>query len=81
MAKVAPYNTDSPEYPPQHRSVYHDHDRPACSALDGPDLHWQAHIGFSYRTSGSSAIAGFCPHRSHRAALPQWALQDGPEAD
>src|SRR4051795_12561870 len=31
--------------------------------------------------SGSSAIAGFCPHRSHRAALPQWALQDGPEAD
>src|SRR3954471_19862141 len=30
--------------------------------------------------SGSSAIAGFCPHRSHRAALPQWALQDGPEA-
>ena len=30
--------------------------------------------------SGSSAIAGFCPHRSHRAALPQWALQKGPEA-
>src|SRR3954469_12612817 len=30
--------------------------------------------------SGSSAIAGFCPHRSHRAALPQSALQDGPEA-
>src|SRR4051794_21402190 len=24
--------------------------------------------------SGSSAIAGFCPHGSHRAALPQWAL-------
>src|SRR3954447_19681806 len=23
---------------------------PVCSALDGPDLHWQAHIGFSYRT-------------------------------
>ena len=22
----------------------------SCSALDGPDLHWQAHIGFSYRT-------------------------------
>src|SRR3954452_18302058 len=33
----------------------------------------------SYRTSGSSAIAGFRPHRSHRAALPQWALQKGPE--
>src|SRR3954468_23912358 len=31
--------------------------------------------------SGSSAISGFRPHRSHRAALPQWALQDGPEAD
>src|SRR5271169_6479395 len=30
--------------------------------------------------SGSSAIAGFRPHGSHRAALPQWALQDGPEA-
>src|SRR3982751_5109839 len=30
--------------------------------------------------SGSSAIAGFRPHRSHRAALPQWALQDGPAA-
>jgi CubicO group peptidase (beta-lactamase class C family) len=31
--------------------------------------------------SGSAAIAGFCPHRTHRAALPQWALQEGPEAD
>jgi hypothetical protein len=31
--------------------------------------------------SGSSAIAGFRPHRSHHAALPQWALQKGPEAD
>src|SRR6266849_4401963 len=31
--------------------------------------------------SGSAAIADFCPHRTHRAALPQWALQDGPEAD
>src|SRR5271169_3883400 len=30
--------------------------------------------------SGSSAIAGFRPHRTHRAALPQWALQKGPEA-
>jgi hypothetical protein len=30
--------------------------------------------------SGSAAIAGFCPHRTHRAALPQWALQEGPEA-
>lgn len=26
MAKVAAYNTDSPEYPPEHRNVYHDHD-------------------------------------------------------
>jgi hypothetical protein len=26
MAKVAPYHTDTPEYPPQHREVYHDHD-------------------------------------------------------
>jgi hypothetical protein len=26
MAKVAPYHTNSPEYPPKHRNVYHDHD-------------------------------------------------------
>jgi hypothetical protein len=26
MAKVATYHTDSPEYPPEHREVYHDHD-------------------------------------------------------
>jgi hypothetical protein len=50
--------------------------------------HWFDHCPFSHpahRTgqadlSGSSAIAGFRPHRTHRAALPQWALQKGPEA-
>jgi hypothetical protein len=26
MAKVSPYHTDSEEYPPTHRNVYHDHD-------------------------------------------------------
>jgi hypothetical protein len=26
MAKVDPYNTNSEEYPPKHRNVYHDHD-------------------------------------------------------
>jgi hypothetical protein len=26
MAKVAPYYTNSPEYPPRHRQVHHDHD-------------------------------------------------------
>lgn len=26
MAKVSPYHTNSPEYPPSHREVYHDHD-------------------------------------------------------
>jgi hypothetical protein len=26
MTKVAPYNTTSIEEPPEHRSVYHDHD-------------------------------------------------------
>jgi hypothetical protein len=26
MAKVNPYHTNSPEYPPSHREVYHDHD-------------------------------------------------------
>jgi len=26
MATVAPYHTNSEEYPPQHREVYHDHD-------------------------------------------------------
>lgn len=24
MAKVAPFHTNSPEYPPEHRNVYHD---------------------------------------------------------
>ena len=35
---------------------------------------------FRSRLSGSAAIAGFCPHRSRRAALPQRALQKRPEA-
>jgi len=26
MAKVAPFHTNSEEYPPKHRQVYHDHD-------------------------------------------------------
>lgn len=26
MSKVAAYHTTSPEYPPKHREVYHDHD-------------------------------------------------------
>jgi len=26
MSKVAAYHTDSPEYPPRERNVYHDHD-------------------------------------------------------
>ena len=26
MAKVAAYHTNSPEYPPKHREVYHDKD-------------------------------------------------------
>jgi hypothetical protein len=26
MGKVAAYHTNSPEYPPTHREVYHDHD-------------------------------------------------------
>jgi hypothetical protein len=26
MAKIKPYHTDSPEYPPKHREVHHDHD-------------------------------------------------------
>ena len=26
MAKVSPYHTNSTEYPPSHRNVYHDHD-------------------------------------------------------
>lgn len=26
MAKVDPYHTNSEEYPPEHREVYHDHD-------------------------------------------------------
>lgn len=26
MGKVGAYHTDSTEYPPEHREVYHDHD-------------------------------------------------------
>lgn len=26
MTKVSPFHTDSPEYPPKHREVYHDKD-------------------------------------------------------
>jgi hypothetical protein len=26
VAKVSAYHTNSPEYPPSHREVYHDHD-------------------------------------------------------
>jgi hypothetical protein len=26
MAKVAPFYTNSPEYPPEHRNVHHDRD-------------------------------------------------------
>ncbi len=26
MSKIAPVHTNSPEYPPTHRNVYHDHD-------------------------------------------------------
>ncbi len=26
MARIDPFHTDSPEYPPQHREVYHDKD-------------------------------------------------------
>jgi hypothetical protein len=26
MAKTAPYHTNSPEYPPEHRNVHHNHD-------------------------------------------------------
>ena len=33
MAKVAPYHTNSPEYPPTHRNVYHDHRCSECTRL------------------------------------------------
>jgi hypothetical protein len=26
MGRVSPYHTNSTEYPPKHREVYHDHD-------------------------------------------------------
>jgi hypothetical protein len=26
MSKVAAFHTNNPEYPPEHREVYHDHD-------------------------------------------------------
>jgi hypothetical protein len=27
MAKIDPFHTNSPEYPPEHRNVYHDDDK------------------------------------------------------
>src|SRR3954462_3092245 len=43
---------------PRCRDARKTRSRPACSALDGPDLHWQAHIGFSYRTLHRALVGG-----------------------
>ena len=37
--------------------------------------------GCHLRQLSSTRLQGATPHRSRRAALPQWALQEGPEAD
>ena len=46
---------------PRCRDARKTRSRPACSALDGPDLHWQAHIGFSYRTPHPALGQDFTP--------------------
>src|SRR2546421_7992 len=43
---------------PRRRDARKTRSRPACSALGGPDLHWQAHIGFSYRTPHPAPTSG-----------------------
>ena len=48
MAKVPAYNTNSPEYTPEHRNVYHDHD----DCRDGRRIlpqHRQSEIGGKQR--------------------------------
>ena len=55
---------------PRCRDARKTRSRPACSALDGPDLHWQAHISFSYRT----------PHPAFRLASPQGTRRRPPDA-
>src|SRR4029077_4327114 len=69
---------------PRYRDARKTRSRPACSALDGPDLHWQAHTSFSYRTplyappSAScrglwdlSCRGDFQPAASHSIAVEQ----------
>src|SRR5439155_13979714 len=53
---------------PRCRDARKTRSRPACSALDGPDLHWQAHIGFSYRTPHPALGQDVTP--SPRLAVP-----------
>jgi hypothetical protein len=46
MAKVSPYHTDSHEYPPSHRNVYHNND--ACP--DGKRIKpWHRKAGMGSR--------------------------------
>src|SRR4051812_12332607 len=43
---------------PRYRDARKTRSRPACSALNGPDLHWQAHTSFlSHPAHGSPVVA------------------------
>ncbi len=50
--KVAPYHTNSTEYPPEHRNVYHDHD----DCPDGKRIKPQHRV-----TSHPVALSPCCP--------------------
>ena len=55
--KVAPYHTNSREYPPEHRNVYHDHD----NCPEGKRIQPRAS---SERNLGQAALQGM-----HQARL------------
>ena len=62
MAKVAPYHTDSPEYPPEHRNVYHDHDdcKDGKKILPRHRLNGTGGIRSSFASSESSSTPAKC---------------------
>jgi hypothetical protein len=60
MAKVAAYHTTSPEYPPTHRNVYHDHD----------DCHDGKSIKPKDRVSGTAASGLDNPLGYLRSVIP-----------
>src|SRR5437879_3661301 len=61
---------------PRCRDARKTRSRPACSALGGPDLHWQAHIGFSYRTPHPALGQDVTPLPTARCTLARSGVRD-----